>query len=477
MMPFEFQEDFLIDAWSAIQMWSKPVNERTEPTSIFSEKSRQMWFSWLFAWLQLYAFIFHNMKSTYISMKADEVDLKWDIKSHFEKIRFMIRWLPEWMLPEWLEKESWTENNKSMSIWRADWTWVIKWESANENAWRWGTVNFTIFDEMAFMANATAINKSVASTCPCRFFNSTPNWEWNEYYRMRELAIDNKVRYHKCHWSENPYYTPEWYKWKTSDMTKEQIAQELEIDYNVAIKWRVYAWFNWNVDNVEYNPTKPLFIIIDNSHWWTDPNAVIVMQPNYDSQFWDIINTIEMNCDVPDMADFLATAPKIALTDNELEFLDRLKKYNWRQATFISDPYDTHSNIKNNHHPDWIVIYDEYAKVGIHLNIPDTKDNPKTTQIIKTKANLHRIRVNPRCSDFISAIQNAKYPEVKEWSVRTQPTNLPIHDWTSHYRTALEYMTIYMLDNFVETQKWQETKKTPVEIKDPVTWEIKVVYS
>jgi len=66
---------------------------------MFSEKSRQMGFSWIFAGLQLYALIFHNMKSLYISKKAEEVDKSGDIKSHFEKIRFMIRYLPKWMLP------------------------------------------------------------------------------------------------------------------------------------------------------------------------------------------------------------------------------------------------------------------------------------------------------------------------------------------------------------------------------------------
>jgi hypothetical protein len=111
------------------------------------------------------------------------------------------------------------------------------------------------------------------------------------------------------------------------------------------------------------------------------------------------------------------------------------------------------------------------------LNTPNTRDNPKTTQIIKTNSNIHRIRVNERCMDFISSIQNAKYPEVKEWAIQRRPSNEPIHDWTSHYRTALEYFTIYMLDNFVETQKKAEPERIITEVKDAVTWEIKYVYN
>jgi hypothetical protein len=41
---------------------------------------------------------------------------------------------------------------------------------------------------------------------------------------MRKLAlnvdefgreVEQKVRYHRCHWSEHPLYTQEWYDWKT----------------------------------------------------------------------------------------------------------------------------------------------------------------------------------------------------------------------------------------------------------------------
>ena len=42
---------------------------------------------------------------------------------------------------------------------------------------------------------------------------------------------------------------------------------------------------------------------------------------------------------------------------------------------------------------------------------------------------------------------NARYPERKDTSQSTQAIVLPIHDWTSHFRTALEYFVTYMLEN------------------------------
>lgn len=61
-------------------------------------------------------------------------------------------------------------------------------------------------------------------------------------------------------------YTKEWYEAKTKNMDKVTIAQELEIDYNTAIAGRVYPDFPIEAVNVQYDPDKPLYVAIDNSH-------------------------------------------------------------------------------------------------------------------------------------------------------------------------------------------------------------------
>lgn len=84
-----------------------PVVERDPSilTNVFVEKSRQMGISWLTCGIFLYGFLFHHHKYTIISRTADEVDKLGDMDSIFEKIRFMIRNLPMWMLPKGFSKE------------------------------------------------------------------------------------------------------------------------------------------------------------------------------------------------------------------------------------------------------------------------------------------------------------------------------------------------------------------------------------
>ena len=49
-------------------------------------------------------------------------------------------------------------------------------------------------------------------------------------------------------------------------MDKVTIAQELEIDYDTAVVGRVYESFPKEPTKVEYDPEKPLYVSIDNSH-------------------------------------------------------------------------------------------------------------------------------------------------------------------------------------------------------------------
>jgi phage FluMu gp28-like protein len=108
-------------------------------------------------------------------------------------------------------------------------------KTANPDAGRGGTRNAIFMDEMAFMQYAQQINRSASSNTPCRIFNSTPNGEGNEFYRMKQQALTGRIKWLRYHWTEHPFYDTEWYNAKIKGMTKETIAQELEIDYNTAI--------------------------------------------------------------------------------------------------------------------------------------------------------------------------------------------------------------------------------------------------
>lgn len=469
-IPYEFQEELLTEIRESIINGTLPIEDRTCHTNVFIEKSRQMWVSWLIMAIFVYWFVFHNHKYHVISQKETDVDKIGDMRSLFQKARFILNNLPWWMLPKGFTKETGTETNKYMNLSRLDGTGSITGESANPNASRSGTYNAIFMDEMAFMSNATTINTAAASATPCRLFNSTPNGEGNEFYRMRALTMDRRdhngniqpseVKWLRYHWSDHPLYTKEWYEWKIRGMTKEKIAQELEIDYNTAIVWRVYADFPKQPTAVFYDADKPLYVAIDNSHWGTDPNAVICFQLSWYN--YNIIDAVEIASWPSDCAEFLSCEPKFILNTQQEKFLERYRTYNWKKATFIADPYDTKSAMGNS------TILDDYKKVGINLFLP--QERRKEEQILKTRSNIYRVQYNEYCLDFASAIMNARYPERKEDSNSTKPFVLPVHNWTSHYRTALEYGVTYVLENpIVEKKRILEDTRPQ---RNYITWEL-----
>ena len=192
-----------------------------------------------------------------------------------------------------------------------------------------------------------------------------------------------------------------------------------------------------------YNPDKPIYIAMDNSHGGKDPFALIVVQP--DGVYWNVIDALEMKAIPEDMAAFLTCQPKGELTTAQYQFLERYKTYNWRRATFISDPYDTKVAMGNS------TILEDFRKEGINLMIPQERN--KQEQVMTTRTNLYKIRYNENCLDWASAMMNSKYPERSENSQATSVQSTPVHDQFSHSRTATEYFFTYVKENPLAEKK------------------------
>jgi hypothetical protein len=101
------------------------------------------------------------------------------------------------------------------------------------------------------------------------------------------------------------------------------------------------------------------------------------------------------------------------------------------------------------------------------------QERKKSEQILKTRTNIYRIRYNENCLDFANAILNARYPERKEDSNSTKENILPVHNWTSHARTALEYFVTYILENPLLEKKRVAEDTRPM--RDMVTGRLKAV--
>lgn len=130
-------------------------------------KSRDMGASWLILGEFLRRWLFTpNSSFLLLSRKEDLVDKRGDMDSLFEKLRYAIRYLPDWMRPKkYVDTKMHLENSMNRS--------TIDGESTNASAGQGGRKTAIMLDEMARMANAEEIDLSTADTSACRIFNST----------------------------------------------------------------------------------------------------------------------------------------------------------------------------------------------------------------------------------------------------------------------------------------------------------------
>jgi hypothetical protein len=89
-----------------------------------------------------------------------------------------------------------------------------------------------------------------------------------------------------------------------------------------------------------------------------------------------------------------------------------------------------------------VSIEQKLASVGINV-FSNTKQNDYlsrrsalTDVLLKTEVNLEG------AYEAFNAIQQSKYPDRRENSQSTTSPNAPVHDWTSHYRSAAEYHAV-----------------------------------
>lgn len=146
-------------------------------------------------------------------------------------------------------------------------------------------------------------------------------------------------------------------------------------------------------------------------------------------------------------------------SDDDLEAIEAIKKF--PRAIHFGDPDVAKRNYASKEVTSARL---ELQKIGIYVQSIGKNDffhRRETTKIYLNKG----LEVNansPRTEDWLEAVKMARYPQREEISQATTPVTTPIHDWTSHPRTAMEYffinIDIYANVN-TEEPAWAEKAK------------------
>lgn len=197
------------------------------------EKSRDTGVSYLCCGLGLHHWLFvEGFKLGFGSRKAEYVDDKDEPDSLFEKLRLMLRRLPDWMVPEGFR---WREHSTEMKLVNPKTGSVISGEAGMEMG-RGGRNTVYVWDETAFSENADQIERALSGNTDALMMVSSANGMGNLFFRKR-MSTD-PARVFRLHYSCDPRKTPEWIKTKKATLAHNPTAwaSEYEIDYAASLE-------------------------------------------------------------------------------------------------------------------------------------------------------------------------------------------------------------------------------------------------
>jgi hypothetical protein len=235
------------------------VENSTKQFDVLIEKSREMGWTWLCCVLSVWEWAFKGRSSLFGSRTMLVADKLGDMKSILEKCRYIIREMPDWMLPVHFHErddlgECLLRHGKGAAVIAAD--------AASTNFGRGDRKLFGWLDEIAHWPYDAASCTACSRTFKIRAFISTPNGPFGRFaqYAGHSTLAETDADYLppceiriRTHWRDHPIkgagqhqdaqgkWTSPWYEQACKGCTADEIARELDIGYERSMKGLVFT--------------------------------------------------------------------------------------------------------------------------------------------------------------------------------------------------------------------------------------------
>lgn len=225
---YPYQKDFVLDLQQKIKIGE----------DVLIEKSRDMGISWLVLLVFQHFWLFEKGSHFLVgSRKADMVDQKGDLSSLIEKFRFNLSYLPQWMMPE---KFNPTTHDNVMKIINPVNKNMIVGESTNPQFSRGGRFKAILMDEFPYWPYDYQAFTASGQSSPCRVLVGTPYGKQNKFAQLR---FSHRIAVKTLHWRLHPLKDDTWYQNETKRMSSDEVARELDINYQLSVSNRVFKEF------------------------------------------------------------------------------------------------------------------------------------------------------------------------------------------------------------------------------------------
>lgn len=434
-IPYEFQDELILQIKDEIE-------NAYQGETVVIEKCRDMGLTWIIVSVFFWFWLFKDSSDFLIGSRKEEyVDKKKLPDTLFGKLDILQRKTPKWMLPVGFDLQ---KHSTHMVLYNPERGSMIKGESSNSDFSRSGRYKATLMDELAFWLNAASSHSAATESCNLIIAISTPNPEGSGFFKSELVDHPERYKVISLRHSLHPLKDAEWLKKQYEKKSPEMIAVEILLDYTGAITGKVYARaMRCEIDaKYDYDPGLPLFRSWDFGHGGDDPTVIHWYQldssnklrliDRYSKAEEDINFYAAIALGSAEKAKEFQELSKVMYTEKEMQDIERRSK--WKKAVDFGDPYSANQRTFIGK----TTITKELERHGIIINIKT--GTTVSDRIEKGRQLMKRLVVHPRAITAIELIAQARFPNRSDNSQSVTPANKPVHDHTSHDRTAYEYL-------------------------------------
>jgi len=405
---------------------------------IFIEKCREMGATytvlavliWMWLWTPAANFLIGSRKEDYVDNRRGGVVGNKE-ESLFGKIDYMMSRLPAFILPTGYNPD---RHFNYMSLVNPENGNAISGESSNQNFSRGGRQKAIMLDEFAFWDNDTAAWGSTADTTNCRIVLTTPGIKPGKAKRLRFGKDGEKIKVVTLTYNMDPRKTNKWLKEQRERRSVEDFNREIMINWELSIAGRVYP----EIVNTVYGkyPFIPGQVLYCSGDYGLDGTVFLFWQINPENGKPRLIDGYQNEGQIIQFYFPVFGKPldsKFTYSDEDLKAFNEISQL--PPAIHFGD-----ADVRKKSFIKSSSTLNELAKVGVHVQSIGKNDFLTRRDI--TKAWLSKgveVNANPRTDYILECWKMYRYPERAENSQATTPIIKPIHDFTSHPSTAMEY--------------------------------------
>lgn len=233
--PFPFQEEVIL--------WLDDLVYRKRSDGVV-EKSRDQGWTWIStAWSTYHWWRDPYFQALFGSKNEDAVDSVEEPDTILEKVRFQLRLTPVQLLPV---KFNLKQHMGYMKITNPENGSVIAGEAPISNFGRSGRYTVVFFDEhSAWPFHGRPQWTAASASSKSKISASTPQGTQTRQAELAKQAKKGKFPVLTLKWDLHPWKDERWYRGQTLSMDEQEIAQEIDIDYEASQPGPIYARL-WN---------------------------------------------------------------------------------------------------------------------------------------------------------------------------------------------------------------------------------------